>query len=56
MLTQQCQQSGEKLVEDKKVGVRGGKLGSGVEPAEMEEMTILMAATVMMIIIGEIMI
>ena len=36
---------------DKKVGVRGGKLGrGGVEPAEMEEMTILMP-TLMMIMI-----
>ena len=55
---------------DKKVGVRGGKLGrGGVEPAEMEEMTILMPtlmmmiimmiilmATLMMIMMGEIMI
>ena len=44
---------------DKKVGVRGGKLGrGGVEPAEMEEMTILMptlmmmATLMMMIMIG----
>ena len=34
---------------DKKVGVRGGKLGrGGVEPAEMEEMTILMPTLMMM--------